>query len=90
MSGEWTRTPPSEEERRLLRNFVGKIHKGPGEDDCWVWTGTVTQKGPQKNYGQFAIKRKPHRAVVGQFGPEQEASLAGSVWPRGSHTELFP
>jgi hypothetical protein len=62
---------PVEHAGELVR-FWGKVVKGPGERDCWIWVGAIADDG----YGRFSITRdgvekvvRPHRyaaaAVLG-------------------------
>lgn len=38
---------------REIARFVAKVVRGPGPDDCWIWTGAIGDDG----YGRFAIRR---------------------------------
>lgn len=37
--------------------FWGKVEKLATECGCWLWTGTVKQEKPGKDYGSFRVRR---------------------------------
>jgi hypothetical protein len=40
--------------------FWAKVVKGPGERDCWIWTGAIADDG----YGRYSIRRGGRERIV--------------------------
>ena len=81
-----------------LERFWAKVVRGPGERDCWIWTGAIADDG----YGRFSIRRdgrerivRPNRYAVAHvfgvvLGPDDVAEHAVCDNPVCVRTELDP
>ncbi|ATL72549.1 hypothetical protein CRH09_39650 (plasmid) [Nocardia terpenica] len=56
-----------------IGRFEAKVVRGPGPDDCWIWTGAIGDDG----YGRFAIRRD----VRGRFPRRPEDGREVMVRP---------
>ena len=43
-----------------VARFLKKVVRGPGERDCWIWTGAIADDG----YGRFWVRRDGRQRVV--------------------------
>jgi len=43
-----------------VERFWAKVVQGPGERDCWIWTGAIADDG----YGRFSIRRDGRERIV--------------------------
>jgi hypothetical protein len=75
-------------DRRLhteeLRRFEDNAVRGPGDDDCAIWTGAVGGDG----YGRFWVRRGGSRIMVRANRYALAAALDGEVlesWVRALH-----
>ncbi|WP_278314995.1 hypothetical protein [Lolliginicoccus levis] len=50
---------PREHAAEIAR-FWAHVVRGPGEDDCWLWTGAISDDG----YGRYWLKRAGRQRVV--------------------------
>jgi hypothetical protein len=53
------RVDPGEHLEEVER-FWAKVVRGPGERDCWIWTGAIADDG----YGRFSIRRGGRERIV--------------------------
>lgn len=62
-----------------VARFFNHVARGPGRQDCWLWTGAIGSDG----YGRFALRRGGWRQVV-MVRPSRYAlalALAGQPLP---------
>ncbi|ODQ95573.1 hypothetical protein BHQ17_04645 [Mycolicibacterium holsaticum] len=60
-----------------IARFFAHVVRGPGRQDCWLWTGAIGSDG----YGRFALRRNGWRQVVMVRPPRYALAVAQAGQP---------
>ncbi|MCF6391234.1 MAG: hypothetical protein WBB00_14755 [Mycobacterium sp.] len=60
-----------------IARFFAHVVRGPGRQDCWLWTGAIGSDG----YGRFALRRNGWRQVVMVRPPRYALAAAQAGQP---------
>lgn len=60
-----------------IARFFAHVVRGPGRQDCWLWTGAIGSDG----YGRFALRRSGWRHVVMVRPPRYALAVARAGQP---------
>ena len=62
---------------REIARFFAHVVRGPGRQDCWLWTGAIGSDG----YGRFALRRGGWRHVMMVRPPRYALAVARAGQP---------